>query len=312
MEICSKITSGEWKDARNATCLSRTPYASFTSRSETVGELAPVDVAELHRRAFDVLLGDLLRQRLHLRRKEQHGVPVALVQALQRAGKSRRAHVAVALEQTARAGDAERPEEVPVSLLVQEVGLGVDASAGRAAAGPNGGGKMSKIGKMSFRVGARDVRLEGALHPVAVIFKPQGASRRRARRGRRLLRGRGGAVHDGLRPRDRPPARPPRGGPHAARRPRRGDSSSHDTNPARRWHARAPPPSRWRSPRSPWSPSLSRDARAHLVGVSPLGRDRRRPTRRSLARARVARRPPSWVLTPSSGTKSNNFIQFGS
>ena len=33
MEICSKITSGEWKDARNATCLSRTPYASFTNRS---------------------------------------------------------------------------------------------------------------------------------------------------------------------------------------------------------------------------------------------------------------------------------------
>jgi hypothetical protein len=33
MEICSKITSGEWKEARNATCLSRTPYASFTNRS---------------------------------------------------------------------------------------------------------------------------------------------------------------------------------------------------------------------------------------------------------------------------------------
>ena len=33
MEICSKITSGEWKEARNATCLSRTPYASFTNKS---------------------------------------------------------------------------------------------------------------------------------------------------------------------------------------------------------------------------------------------------------------------------------------
>ena len=30
MEICSKITSGEWNDARNATWRSRTPYASFT------------------------------------------------------------------------------------------------------------------------------------------------------------------------------------------------------------------------------------------------------------------------------------------
>lgn len=79
-----------------------------------------------------------------------------------------------ALETNIAGADAERPEEVPVSLLAQEVGLGVDASAGRAAAGPNGGGKMSKIGKMSFRVAGaggllerdRDVRssaLPGAL-----------------------------------------------------------------------------------------------------------------------------------------------------
>ena len=33
IEICSKITSGEWKDARNATCRSRTPYASLTNKS---------------------------------------------------------------------------------------------------------------------------------------------------------------------------------------------------------------------------------------------------------------------------------------
>ena len=79
-----------------------------------------------------------------------------------------------ALETNVAGADAERPEEVPVSLLAQEVGLGVDASAGRAAAGPNGGGKMSKIGKKSFRVAGaggllerdRDVRssaLPGAL-----------------------------------------------------------------------------------------------------------------------------------------------------
>ena len=31
-ESCSKMTSGEWNDARNATWRSRTPYASFTNR----------------------------------------------------------------------------------------------------------------------------------------------------------------------------------------------------------------------------------------------------------------------------------------
>ena len=65
-----------------------------------------------------------------------------------------------ALETNVAGADAERPEEVPVSLLAQEVGLGVDVSAGRAAAGPNGGGKMSKIGKMSFRVAGAGGLLE--------------------------------------------------------------------------------------------------------------------------------------------------------
>ena len=78
-----------------------------------------------------------------------------------------------ALETNVAGADAERPGKTPVSVLAQEVGLVVDASAA-SAAGSYGGGKTSKKGKMSFRVAGaggllgcdRDVRssaLPGAL-----------------------------------------------------------------------------------------------------------------------------------------------------
>ena len=101
MEICSKITSGEWNDARNATWRSRTPYASFTNKSGNPSrELPPVDVAEFHRRSAHVLrriifFGEIF----HLRRVKEHGVLGVLVQALQ-ARQRGGANVSVAAQKT--------------------------------------------------------------------------------------------------------------------------------------------------------------------------------------------------------------------
>ena len=78
-----------------------------------------------------------------------------------------------ALETNVAGADAECPQELPVSVPVQDVSLLVDASAAPAARS-NDGGKMAKTGKASFRVAGaggllgcdRDVRssaLPGAL-----------------------------------------------------------------------------------------------------------------------------------------------------